>query len=315
MAIRIWDLIHYQNQMETAYSTFHDKRPSAYFYTPPPEGPEIVFLIINLLVLFLLLLTVGLLSLWQLYYAWQNVTTIESFENAKIEELVRRGKIASEDVSAYPYDLGGYRNLQSVLGKRWWLWWVPQPTPGDGIHHQVNSTALRRVAEGHPIQWPPRAYFAYKKYPHGKPRKGSREDRMENSVFGSSPRVRRGSEGYVVREWTPEERKRMVEIAMDRANLGESKLKPLVDLGNTPLPPVVSKDGDSPSESSDWTASSYDESSEEEDQGSTEDNDDEVLGLRQRRYQDRDGKVIVEPLDFVDDGAVEVGCTGSVQKR
>lgn len=243
LALRTWDLVHYQNQMEAAF-----QNPSASFgsfYTPPIEGPEVIFMILNLLILFLLLLTVGILSLYQIYYATQNLTTIESFENPKIEDLVRKGKIAAEDVCEYPYDLGLYRNLQAVLGKRWWLWWLPQRAPDDGIHFEVNEITQQRLNEGEIVQWPPKAYFVYKRYPHGKPTRATKYDEGEEVI--NPPRVRRGSEGYIVREWTAEERQRMLDRAM------ADRPPPLITIENPPSTQPNDPSSSSDENSTDWS--------------------------------------------------------------
>jgi hypothetical protein len=53
----------------------------------PPTESTIVAILVNVVVLFCLNFTVGILGLWQLWYVSRNVTTIESYENAKIDEL------------------------------------------------------------------------------------------------------------------------------------------------------------------------------------------------------------------------------------
>lgn len=40
---------------------------------------------------------VGILTAWQTYYISKNVTTIESFENEKIDDLADRGRIHPDD--------------------------------------------------------------------------------------------------------------------------------------------------------------------------------------------------------------------------
>ncbi|RKO88262.1 DHHC palmitoyltransferase-domain-containing protein, partial [Blyttiomyces helicus] len=149
IGLRIWDLIQYQNQLAR---DFYHTTTRFFFYTPQPTSRELLFMIINLIILFLLLLTVGLLSLYQLYYVSTGVTTIESFERSRVEELVRRGKIAPER-AAYPYDLGMWRNLDAVFGTPRWLWWVPRRAPGDGMRFEVADSAEGRVVAD---DWPPK---------------------------------------------------------------------------------------------------------------------------------------------------------------
>eukprot|EP00842_Homolaphlyctis_polyrhiza_P005294 jgi/Hompol1/5766/HPOL_001399-RA len=170
------------------------------FYTPPAFDSEVIVMIINLVILFGLLLTVGILAVWQISYVASNVTTIESLEKAKVEELMDKGKIPDHYV--YPYDLGFFKNMQMVFGKRWWLWWLPQPAPGDGIHFEINAEALAQRSA-----WPPREYHLYRKYPYGKPPKNSRST---IDVDAARSHVRRGSEGYLVQLLTEEDRERQV---------------------------------------------------------------------------------------------------------
>ncbi|KAI9094610.1 DHHC palmitoyltransferase-domain-containing protein [Phlyctochytrium arcticum] len=308
LALRIVDLWRYQNQFQDPYAVFSADRP--YFYTPAPEGAEVVILIINLVILFLLLLTVGVLSGWQIYYACTNITTIESFENAKIDDLVRKGKIAAEDVGPYPYDLGTFKNVQSVLGSRWWMWWLPVSSPGDGMTFSVNQKTEERIAQGLAAQWPPKAYFQYRKYPHGKPSRGERQE-GNGGRYKNTPRVRRGSEGYVVREWTPQERARLLE----QAKAPESAMfpKPLIDLGPDVRKGLQAEISGSESESSEeWSASSYGDDTSDDEDFSHSDGDESGNGLRMRKQQDGRFTPNTESGDYIDDGAVTTGCSGKV---
>ncbi|ORY46571.1 zf-DHHC-domain-containing protein, partial [Rhizoclosmatium globosum] len=102
------------------------------FYSPPPNSLTLVVMILDAVVLFILVLTVGLLALWQLYYAASNTTTIEALENEKIDKLIKRGIIRS--ATQYPYDLGSsLANLKSMLGRNMLLWWIPFRQEGNGI--------------------------------------------------------------------------------------------------------------------------------------------------------------------------------------
>ncbi|KAI8619968.1 DHHC palmitoyltransferase-domain-containing protein [Chytriomyces sp. MP71] len=122
---------------------FHSLPTIDKHYAPPPSNLALTVMILNVLACVILLLSVGLLSLWQLYYLACNTTTIESLENDKIDSLVRKGTIPP--YKRYPYDLGGsIANMQCVLGPRVWLWWVPLPAPGDGLRFSVNPALLGR---------------------------------------------------------------------------------------------------------------------------------------------------------------------------
>jgi uncharacterized membrane protein len=190
IGVRILDLVLYQQELQTFYTQGYSY--DIKHYTPPMDDREVVFMLINLVLLFALLFTVGILSLWQLWYVSRNVTTIESFENGSIEDLIDRGKIPA--TKQYPYDLGWYRNLQMVFGERWYLWWMPQPAPGDGIHFERCNKQM----------WPPREYYLYKKYPYGK----AHSRKSQRGKLASN--VRLGDEGYEVRPLTQEDRERML---------------------------------------------------------------------------------------------------------
>ncbi|KAJ3384165.1 Palmitoyltransferase [Entophlyctis sp. JEL0112] len=182
-------------------------------------------MIIDSVVLIILLLTVGILGLWQLYYVASNTTTIESLENEKIEKLLRKGIIYSS-CETYPYDLGSWlTNVKTVLGPSVSLWWLPlQGVQGDGISFPINPSVLtgRTVDE---IEWPPAQYYDYKAGRIDASRPGTfrptrttaladssegsevedeeDEGSKESEEFYSRTRrkvVRRGSEGYLVRD-------------------------------------------------------------------------------------------------------------------
>ncbi|KAJ3159747.1 Palmitoyltransferase [Geranomyces michiganensis] len=338
LGLRVWDLAYYQNLLQASYESYDPTRPTVDFYTPPPEGPEVVFLIINLIVLALLLLTVGILSGYQLYYASAGITTIESFENEKIADLVRAGKLAQEDVPPYPYDLGSrLLNVQQVLGRRWWLWAIPQRADGSGVSFPVNEATRVRMEKlgGAALQWPPQAYFTYRRYPHGRRRgdglsrrERADEARMAGEARAAAPRVRRGSEGFLVREWTAEDREKEVERAMQREEWTRTH-KPLVVIEGMPdarLRTAQADDGgstESDIDSDDDHSSVYFDESTSGDDGDlidgedgdhVTDSDDEVIGLRNRKIAEVAGRRS-EPALYTDDGAVEVGCTGPATKH
>ncbi|KAJ3247524.1 Palmitoyltransferase [Chytriomyces hyalinus] len=123
--------------------SFHSIPNLLKYYAPAPSNLALVIMIVNVIILVILLLTVGILSLWQLYYIASNTTTIESLENDKIDSLVRKGVISS--TKRYPYDLGSaLENMKTVLGPRVLFWWVPLPMRGDGVRFSVNPELLSR---------------------------------------------------------------------------------------------------------------------------------------------------------------------------
>ncbi|KAL5033036.1 hypothetical protein BDV3_000058 [Batrachochytrium dendrobatidis] len=211
LGLRVWDLIKYQNSLSKLYSTGGSFRSNVVvFYTPPADDKEIIFMLVNLVILFALLFSVGILSIWQLFYVAYNVTTIESMENGKIDELMRRGKIPNTYV--YPYTLSVFRNFQAVFGQRWYLWWMPASAPGNGLVFPVNENGTLGL-------WPPREYYLYRKYPYGKPsmeeRRANKAARREAKVFMASGKkhVRRDSEGYIVKNIVAEDREEQLRQA------------------------------------------------------------------------------------------------------
>ncbi|KAJ3088588.1 hypothetical protein HK102_008406 [Quaeritorhiza haematococci] len=234
IGLRIYDLIQYQNQFDFRYSQYNGA--TSFYYTLPATGIELLIMCLNVVLLFVLLFTVGFLSLYQFYYISKNLTTIESFENDRIDELVRRNKIPASAGTAesFPYDLGMWANLKTVFGREWWLWWLPREAEGDGVHFPVNA---RLVAGGKPITWPPLEYYVYKNDPNyagdkveddyddeDDEEEEEYDDGEEEIVRGGDngmvyrrKHVRRDSEGYVVTEYSNEERQQMLWTAQQQA--------------------------------------------------------------------------------------------------
>ncbi|KAJ3039560.1 Palmitoyltransferase [Rhizophlyctis rosea] len=340
IAFRIRDVARYQYQFNDPSSFL--SHSANHFYTPLPDTPEVITMIVNLVILFFLLLSVGILAVWQLYYATKNVTTIESFENNRIYDLVKKKKIPTGLV--YPYDLGLVENIKSVLGRRIWAWWIPQRSEGDGIHFKVSDEAERAAKEkGVSIDWPPKAYYVYKREGNRSERGGggsSTKHAKNEDVHGAAPllgrrgHVRRGSEGYVVREWTEEERNMMVQMAHARAEAEAAgnppngsllaRPKPLIQL-DIPPPDLSAKDSEGEEEEDE--GSNFDDDESSDDEWSEEEDDDTQGG----EDADVDGRVGVDalsdddvplasvgirqriPNDYVDDGGVATSCSGDVK--
>ncbi|TFK77407.1 zf-DHHC-domain-containing protein [Pluteus cervinus] len=133
-----------------------------------PSSLEFIFIILNYVFCVPVLLAVGGFSLYHFYGLWGNTTTIESREKDKAATLVRHGKI--EEVK-FPYNLGGKRNIRSVLGDQPLLWCWPQKARGDGLKFQLAEGDASRITSscifsqpyfnltelstGIPISWPP----------------------------------------------------------------------------------------------------------------------------------------------------------------
>ncbi|KAJ3069688.1 Palmitoyltransferase [Podochytrium sp. JEL0797] len=136
------------------------------FYTPTPTNSTLGVMIVNIVILLILLLTVGTLSLWQLYYISNNTTTIEVLENDKIDRLKRRGTVSNQ--AQYPFDLGSaIANLKTVLGPTILLWWLPLPQRGDGHVFPIHAALIQEAKQdGFDVSewqsWPPQEYFDYK---------------------------------------------------------------------------------------------------------------------------------------------------------
>lgn len=179
-----------------ALASFHQKQVKAIFddgvkidFVPPLQPNEIVFVIINTLLMFIVLLGVGILFIYHTSYILSNTSTIESLEIDKVTDLVRRGSVNPED-AVFPFDLGWRRNISTTFGTGFMVLFWKRP-PGDGLSFPVNRAGS---------VWPPAAYLEFR-----------------NGKYGGG-RVRRGSEGYLVKEYTPQEREAMISAAIDSDN-------------------------------------------------------------------------------------------------
>jgi hypothetical protein len=235
--LRIWDLRTYHLDTQAFYQSSYQSRSDIQLrYSPPITDSQLIVLIIVIIIYFIIMFTVGILYLWHLYYIAQNITTIEDHENSSIEKLQRDGTVP--ETITYPYDLGIINNFKEVFGDKWYLWAFPLPAPGDGFNFKVT----------HKTPWPPREYYLYKKYPHGKPSKSKDGKRRH-------PLVRRGSEGYLVAPISAQDREDMV--------------------AGTYQPPAYEKD--------EYVSSTDYDSLDEDDDYEVINSDDEVLGERQKR--------------------------------
>ena len=85
------------------------------------ETVELLSIIITIVAFSVLVLMMGGLLAVQLYQAANGYTTIESLE------IQRTMRDLGAEKFKFPFDLGRRRNLQLVLGRRIWLWWLPLP--------------------------------------------------------------------------------------------------------------------------------------------------------------------------------------------
>ncbi|WVN86643.1 uncharacterized protein L203_101812 [Cryptococcus depauperatus CBS 7841] len=118
-------------------------------YYVEPTLVDVLLVVFNFAACIPVWLCVGMFSVYHLYLASGNSTTIEGWEKDKVATLVRRGKIKE---IKYPYNIGVYHNLKAVLGPNplFWLW--PQKMQGNGLSFPVCPKA-----GDHNVQyfWPP----------------------------------------------------------------------------------------------------------------------------------------------------------------
>ncbi len=133
-----------------AYDIYLQRNEPSYL---GPSTVEIVFTILNILLCFGILISVGVLTVHQLKNLAINMTTIEEWEAEHHETLVDEGRA---DHVEFPYDIGIYENLKAVLGPCPWLWLWPWATAvGDGFSFPTNGFS--------DAGWPPPT-SDYKKY-------------------------------------------------------------------------------------------------------------------------------------------------------
>ncbi|KAG0297364.1 Palmitoyltransferase [Linnemannia gamsii] len=159
---RVWDAIQNENR---------------YMYRDDgPTKAQIVFLAVNILVDGIVLLAVGILCIYHLWSLMTNTSTIEVWEQEKVEAMVKKGKLRK---AKFPYDVGCLRNYRQILGESFLLWLWPQPMQGSGTEFEVTDDKDAATV------WPPREYHTSK-----------RQARTFVSEYASSSGVhRRGGAG------------------------------------------------------------------------------------------------------------------------
>lgn len=178
-------------------------------YVPPPDGAEVVFMILDLVFLFILLFTVAILTGYQIYYTLVNTTTIESFEQRRIDGYVEKGQMKDKDIlSKYPYDCGFWINTCEVLGYRWYGWWIPQRTPGNGTEFPTKSNPKLNAVSSQqkktddslpliPPEWPPQEYLDIRAAEKGALRDRQRARQVFRSRYARRRQLR-DDDGYAV---------------------------------------------------------------------------------------------------------------------
>ncbi|KAI8599885.1 DHHC palmitoyltransferase-domain-containing protein [Dissophora ornata] len=209
-----------------------------YMYTGlGPTKSQLIFLAINIAVDGGVLLAVGILTISHLWGMITNTSTIEVWEQEKVETRVRKGKIRN---AKFPYNVGCLRNYRQVLGPSIWLWLWSQRMLGSGTEFDVIQDKDAALV------WPPREYQTSKKQertfvsdytsssirqrhnrnlsslgtpisPGGHTDQGKNSRSKDRNSGGRSARrtsnppqfpthVRRGSEGWIVQDLTVQQR-------------------------------------------------------------------------------------------------------------
>lgn len=121
-------------------------------YWRQPSTPEVVWMVVNYTLCIPVVLLVGGFSCYHFYCIATNQTTIESWEKDRVQTMIRRGKIRKV---RYPYHLGTWHNVVSMLGSNPFLWCLPLRTipDADGLTYDVahgigKSSSKRDCAHG-----------------------------------------------------------------------------------------------------------------------------------------------------------------------
>ncbi|KAI8336249.1 DHHC palmitoyltransferase-domain-containing protein [Chlamydoabsidia padenii] len=164
----------------------------------PVTITEMIFMVYNVAGIFITVFAVSLLGLYHGYCVLNGQTTIEAWERSKVKSLIKRRKIEYVD---FPYDLGTYRNIASVLGNNPLLWLFPRSSIGDGLSFTLRPSIDPKL----PFYWPPRDPDDLR------PSIFDKQQQQQQQQHRQQPHlIRRDSEGYLVREISIEERMRML---------------------------------------------------------------------------------------------------------
>ncbi|KAG0004694.1 Palmitoyltransferase [Modicella reniformis] len=202
-----------------------------------PTKTQVIFMAVNIAVDGGVLLAVGILTIYHFWSMATNTSTIEVWEQEKVDAMIKKGKIRKVK---FPYDVGCLRNYRQVLGPTIWLWLCPQRMLSSGTEFPVCDDKDAALI------WPPREYNTSKKQNRtfvseysssalrqrqhrnniqeplelpadGIDSKGQQHKRKDDhQVSGTAARapppsrfpthVRRGSEGWVVQDLTVQQR-------------------------------------------------------------------------------------------------------------
>ncbi|ORX61435.1 zf-DHHC-domain-containing protein [Hesseltinella vesiculosa] len=174
---------------------------------------EMVLIVFDVLGVFMVVFSVGILGLYHLYCLFRGQTSIEASERSQVNRLVKRKKIPPVE---FPYDLGAFQNISNVLGNHVLHWWLPRPSPGDGLTFPVRPNTDPQLV----YYWPPRDPDSLR--PFDEAEKEQQQVNEQQKAAGQparAPLVRRDSEGYLVREISFAERMYMLD-RMEQADAG-----------------------------------------------------------------------------------------------
>ncbi|KAF9361586.1 Palmitoyltransferase [Mortierella sp. AD094] len=207
----------------------HFVRFVTWFTGTGPTKMQIIIMAVNIAVDGCVLLAVGILAITHLWSLITNTSTIEAWEQEKVDAMIKKGKLKK---TKFPYDIGCFRNYRQVLGPRVWLWLWPQQMLGSGTEFEVNDDKDAALV------WPPREYNTSKKHDRtfvsdytsssirqrgtrdlsslgtpispGSNRSGSKGRGGAAAASRRPPQfpthVRRGSEGWIVQDLTIQQR-------------------------------------------------------------------------------------------------------------
>ncbi|KAJ3388599.1 hypothetical protein HDU92_001417 [Lobulomyces angularis] len=138
------------------------------------------------------------------------MTTIETFEKEKIEELVLRGKIRKED-AIFPYNLGtSYKNFREIFNS----------SEISSIDEKLEKEGYFNNSKEYVYYWPPQEYLNYKlEQNFGIKSERSFKQDINEKKFNLENRKKRnynrnGNEGLDVLENTLEERNNELEHSL-----------------------------------------------------------------------------------------------------
>ncbi|ORZ18939.1 DHHC palmitoyltransferase-domain-containing protein [Absidia repens] len=106
----------------------------------PVRMTEMIFIVFDVAGVFITVFAVSLLSLYHGYCILKGQSTIESWERSKVKNLIKKRKIVAVE---FPYDLGTFKNVCSVLGSNPLFWLFPRSSVGDGLSYVLRPNTGR----------------------------------------------------------------------------------------------------------------------------------------------------------------------------